>query len=998
MLSILCSSWVYADVQLTTDRPSAYYELGETITFIATQASGTLAYEIVYDDNTPALQTGTVQAIAGEARIPFMLSKPGVVQCRVIQGDQTALAAAAVSTYQIDALEAEPADFDAFWQAAKAELRAVPMDAQLSEHSSDAYSTTFRISLAHLDNRRIYGYISIPKGTAPYPAIVTLPPFGASPSIVKPEDVLASKAGVIALTIGIHNAPPDQQDLNAYEPNDLSVPEKFYDRLAVLAGIRAIDYLFTRSDFTGQVGVVGVSQGGGLGLMTAGLDDRVQFLAISTATHCQHLGLKYDKASGFPYYLQQAQSKNLGDTFVQSSSEAVKYYDAIYFAKRYQGPILTFINYLDDVTPAATQFAAINQIRGMKILLHSLRRKHQHGNEYWNGRYDFFRQLLPKAHHAPWPWNPDTKGYFIDAGTALQTQLGSTVKLSGRLSKNDTPLALPVRWKKVAGPGAVDFVAADSLLTEAVFSESGTYILRLSANDYSDLATEHQYYTLMDEVVVTVENSSFSLDLQCSEDIDVQARPDGQSPPVQWPAPLASTTCPDGNPEITQIAGPSIGQRLPPGSHTIRYQATNGCGDTTSCAFDVRVTAAAELELRCPESMEFVLPEGVFTQTVEWESPMVETSCVEGSPTVTQTGGPMSGSNLTPGTYTVQYAATNDCGNTATCSFTITIEAMPSLSLTCPPDIERTSPADGSPVQVSWALPQVQSSCMRTNVQPAVRQTGGPQNGSLIEPGVHFVQYEAVDSCGNVASCFLVITITPEAVLEITCLEDRQITVAADSLPILVDWDLPEVFTTCPDGEVILEQTAGPLPGTLLAAGTYSPTYIAEDNCGNSMTCSFTIQVEEESPSEPCTPGGSEVWHEWISAVHLNGVTHESMKEGYADFSHVVFPAIVGHQYRMRLTGSFMGLTFKEHWKVWVDFDENGIFEEPEVLLTQRTLEPNLGTTTVELEQVVTIPSNISPGHYNMRVSMRRDVPADPCEPFEYGEVHDYTLQLTVAD
>jgi len=984
-------------LQLNTDRPTAYYKVGETITFVAKPASGTLEYEIFYDQYTPVLESSTVQAIGSEARITFQLQEPGIVKCRVKQGNQTALAAAAVDPYQITALEPEPPDFDAFWQTAKDELRAVPMDAQLSQYDSDEYSTTYRINLAHIDNRRIYGYISIPKGQAPYPAILTLPPFGAAPNIVKPQDILATKAGVISISIGIHNAPPDQQDPNAYKSNDLAKPEEYYDRQAVLAGIRAIDYLFTRFDFNGKVGIVGVSQGGGLGLMTAGIDDRVDFLALSTATHCQHLGLKYDKASGFPNYLNQAKAKNAGHAFEESVAEASKYFDAIYFAKRYRGPILTFINYLDDVTAAATEFAAFNQIQGMKILLHSPRLGHQHDNEYWNGRYEFFRQLLPKARHAPWPWNPDTEGYFIDAGASVTTNAGTPITLSGQLTKNDTPLNnIAVNWEKLAGPGNVDFHTPDSLSTKVTFNTPGRYVLRLSANDYSKLEEEQQYYSLLDEVTVTVNGSTTALQLDCAEDFNLQARPDGKSPPIQWAAPVASTTCSDNDIEITQIDGPTLGQRLSPGTYTVRYQATNFCSDTTTCSFQITVTEAANLQLVCPDDLQFTLPESANSKTVEWEAPTVETTCPEGA-TVTQTGGPVSGNALTPGTYTIHYAATNDCGNTATCSFTIKILQNSSIEITCPEDISKSLPSNNAPMYVTWSIPLVHSTC--SNLQPAIRQTAGPDNGSFLEPGTHTVEYEARDSCGNVANCTFSITITPETSLELHCPNDLAMTYPADSLPVHVTWELPQVLSTCSEEQMELEQIAGPLPNTLLAEGTYTVTYVASDHCGKTDTCSFTIEVQEkDSPSTDCQPGGRDPLLEWISMVNLNGVQHESTYEGYADFTHVNIPLTIGHNYRLRIKGRFYGVTFKEHWKVWIDFDKDGIFQETETVLTLQTDEPSLGIDNILVEQVITVPASAKAGPTTMRIAMRRDDMPTPCEQFENGEVEDYTIELIQVD
>ena len=57
--------------------------------------------------------------------------------------------------------------------------------------------------------------------------------------------------------------------------------------------------------------------------------------------------------------------------------------------------------------------------------------------------------------------------------------------------------------------------------------------------------------------------------------------------------------------------------------------------------------------------------------TISWTAPTATDNC--STATVTQTAGPTNGSCLAPGTYTVTYKAVDAKGNSATCSFTITV-------------------------------------------------------------------------------------------------------------------------------------------------------------------------------------------------------------------------------------------------------------------------------------------------------------------------------------
>ena len=277
-----------------------------------------------------------------------------------------------------------------------------------------------------------------------------------------------------------------------------------------MGGVRAIDYIFSRPDFDGQnLGVTGVSQGAGLSTIVAGIDNRVTFLMHSNPILAQNTGLKYGRATGFPNYIQR--SRNEVGTAVHEAQtiDAVKYYDAIYFARRYNGPSLSIISYEDVVTPAATSFGVFNELRGPKILVHALNLGHAHPVDFWIGRLDFLRRFIPGTTNPPFPFASSNQGYFIDAGDNISTQ-NNLANLSATIERNGTiNPGYQLQWEKVSGPGDVNFSNPNNYNTSATFSADGEYMLRLVANDYSnDLSGEQKYYTLMDDIEVTVENGS----------------------------------------------------------------------------------------------------------------------------------------------------------------------------------------------------------------------------------------------------------------------------------------------------------------------------------------------------------------------------------------------------------------------------------------------------------------------------------------------------------
>jgi hypothetical protein len=93
--------------------------------------------------------------------------------------------------------------------------------------------------------------------------------------------------------------------------------------------------------------------------------------------------------------------------------------------------------------------------------------------------------------------NPANQAPAVDAGPDVTISLSAGASLDGTVSDDGLPSGqLSVQWSKVSGPGSVTFAASGAVDTTVTFTEAGTYVLRLSAND-SDL-------TANDDVTITV--------------------------------------------------------------------------------------------------------------------------------------------------------------------------------------------------------------------------------------------------------------------------------------------------------------------------------------------------------------------------------------------------------------------------------------------------------------------------------------------------------------
>ena len=465
-----------------------------------------ITYKITFDTRTSIIETGKVRVQAGQpSYVPFTLNEPGTVIFEASDGiNQPQQLGVAFSPFAVGIYEECPDDFDDFWTDQINQLSTIPIDPQLTILSSSNDNITYRINFATVDNRRIYGYITIPNGEGPFPAILTLPPNGSAANVVIPEDLISLKVGAISLTISIHNAEPDEIDPNANQPNDTSVREGYYYRTAILAGIRAIDYIFTRSDFDGEnLVVTGVSQGGGLGIAVSSLDNRVKAMTISNPALCENAGFKYDRASGFPYYNWSAALANI-ENIDPNVFEASKYYDAKYFAQRYDRPCFFTTGYKDVICPTTTVFGATNQLRGHTLVVHALSLEHSSPVQYWDGRFNFWVRHVPAFANSLFSENTP-KSQIANARNDISGSINQDISLSGTTFEDDNLITTwPVRWELIEGPGKASFGNAISRTTTVRFDQPGTYVLRFSAEDDQLLSSQKILYTIVDYITITV--------------------------------------------------------------------------------------------------------------------------------------------------------------------------------------------------------------------------------------------------------------------------------------------------------------------------------------------------------------------------------------------------------------------------------------------------------------------------------------------------------------
>jgi large repetitive protein len=230
----------------------------------------------------------------------------------------------------------------------------------------------------------------------------------------------------------------------------------------------------------------------------------------------------------------------------------------------------------------------------------------------------------------------------------------------------------------------------------------------------------------------------------CPGNITVSANAACQAT-VSWTEPVANDNCSVSGVTKTHIPNDVFSI----GTTTVTYSALDPSGNEGTCSFTVTVNdQVLPVFTGCPTSI--ALTAGVNCKSVAtWTEPVATDNCSIGNVVKSHS----SGSEFDMGETTVTYTATDINGNTASCTFTVTVNynELP-LSSGCPGDL--TGIADDSDeAVVTWTEPIFTTRCGSLTVQK------NHEPGSRFPVGRTEVIYTATDESGNIAECRFMIDV-----------------------------------------------------------------------------------------------------------------------------------------------------------------------------------------------------------------------------------------------
>ncbi|MEY3367005.1 MAG: hypothetical protein RI973_160 [Bacteroidota bacterium] len=141
-----------------------------------------------------------------------------------------------------------------------------------------------------------------------------------------------------------------------------------------------------------------------------------------------------------------------------------------------------------------------------------------------------------------------------------------------------------------------------------------------------------------------------------------------------------------------------------------------------------------------------------------------------------------------------------------------------------------------------------------------------------------------------------------------------------------------------------------------------------------------------------CPSNSGNATEEWIAQVSLGGISNATASDdGYGDYTGISTDLYTYQAYPISLSPGFSGFPFNEWFRAWIDYNQDGDFEDPSEEIF------NAGTaSSATVSGLFIVPGDAVPGFTRLRVAMKWNAePQGPCvQNFDYGEVEDYCLNI----
>jgi len=343
-----------------------------------------------------------------------------------------------------------------------------------------------------------------------------------------------------------------------------------------------------------------------------------------------------------------------------------------------------------------------------------------------------------------------------------------------------------------------------------------------------------------------------NISVSCNQSLD----------PVVTGSPSISDNC-DNNPGITYTDTTTPGACANNYTITRTWKATDISGNFATCDQTITVFDNTPPSVSCPPGITVKCARDVPAEATNLSQFLaiggtVSDNCTASS-TITVTFVTGSVTNQTCHnryTLTRTYRATDQCGNSSTCQQVITVFDDVAATFDAPDDLTISCEDDITDLSLTGTVSgTIVGNCGGTNQEATYLDTWDEKGEQCNGTGKIYRIWTVTDQCGNASTRTQTITIVDNTPPMISCRENQSrdtdtgvctYTVTGTELdPISVsdNCGYQGVFFSLSGATTLTGTTT--LGGAVLNPGTTTVTWSVTDECGNTQTCTFEVEVTD---------------------------------------------------------------------------------------------------------------------------------------------------------
>ncbi|MCC6463079.1 MAG: T9SS type A sorting domain-containing protein [Saprospiraceae bacterium] len=322
-------------------------------------------------------------------------------------------------------------------------------------------------------------------------------------------------------------------------------------------------------------------------------------------------------------------------------------------------------------------------------------------------------------------------------------------------------------------------------------------------------------------------------DLVCPKDITVSCNE--QLPSVDVSAMTTSDAC--GGTVVRAHLSSEVHHKICHNQDQVTrtYQATDACGNTSTCAQHVEVKDEVSPEITCPPNLTLSCPDDALEPNLQ--ALLVWDNC--GGWPLREHLGDAIASFPAQNRYQISrtYRASDACSNSETCIQKIDVLDAEAPTISCPSNLSLSCTDQVPPVDLDALA--VGDNCgvatlKKTHVEDVV------SNQTCVSRFTLTRRYQVADLCGHTSTCAQTIVVKDETPPSISC--PPNVTLSCTEQALAIDLNVVSASDNC--GVAAKKHLQDNITGNA-CQNTYLilRSFLAEDACGQSATCSYRIRV-----------------------------------------------------------------------------------------------------------------------------------------------------------